>query len=170
MARRKAAQKRKILPDPLFGSIKLAKFINVVMKNGKKSIAEKIVYGALENFLEKSKNGKEVDFKIDEIARKEAIELFNKSLDAVRPVVEVKPRRVGGATYQVPMEVNSARGEALAMRWLVSAAASRRGDTAPGRLADEMADAMGNKGEAIKKRDNMHATAKANQAFSHFRW
>jgi small subunit ribosomal protein S7 len=171
MSRRKAAQKRTILADPLFRNIKLAKFMNVVMKNGKKSIAEKIVYGSLKNALEKSHAGKkEFDFKTDEVARKEALELFDKSLDAIRPIVEVKARRVGGATYQVPMEVNADRGMALAMRWLAGSAVKRGEKTMAIRLAHEMLDAIGGKGEAIKKRDAMHATAKANQAFSHFRW
>jgi small subunit ribosomal protein S7 len=171
MSRRKAAQKRTVLADPLFRSVKLTKFINVVMKNGKKSVAEKIVYRSLQGALEKSHaNKKEFDFEADEAIRKEALELFDKSLDSIRPIVEVKARRVGGATYQVPMEVNADRGTALAMRWLVDAAVKRGEKTMANRLSNEMLDAMGGKGDAIKKRDAMHATAKANQAFSHFRW
>ena len=171
MSRRKAAQKRTILADPLFRNIKLAKFINVVMKNGKKSVAEKIAYVALKKALEKSHADKKTfDFKVDEVARGEALELFDKALDAIRPIVEVKARHVGGATYQVPMEVSADRGIALAMRWLASSAVKRGEKTMALRLANEMLDAIGGKGEALKKRDAVHATAKANQAFSHFRW
>jgi small subunit ribosomal protein S7 len=170
MSRRKAAQKRTILADPLFRSVKLAKFMNVVMKNGKKSVAEKIVYGALKKAVEKIHAGKEVDFKTDEVARKEALDLFDKALDTIRPIVEVKARRVGGATYQVPMEVNANRGMALAMRWFAGSAVKRGEKTMADRLAREMEEAIAGKGEAIKKREAMHATARANQAFSHFRW
>jgi small subunit ribosomal protein S7 len=170
MARRKAAQKRVILADPLFRSVKLAKFVNVVMKKGKKSVAEKIVYGALKVALEKSHGGKkEFDFKADEAARKGALDLFDKAIDAVRPIIEIKARRVGGATYQVPVEVTEDRGKALGMRWLVVSAVNRGEETMSDRLGHEMLDAMGGKGEAIKKKEAMHATAKANQAFAHFK-
>ena len=156
MPRRREVAQRKILPDPKFGSELLAKFINVVMVGGKKSIAESIVYGALDTISEKS--------------GKEHLALFEEALEHIRPDVEVKSRRVGGATYQVPVEVRPARGNALAMRWLVEAARKRHEKTMASRLAGEMMDAVENKGTAVKKREDVHRMAEANKAFSHFRW
>ncbi len=156
MPRRREVAQRKILPDPKFNSELLAKFINVVMKDGKKSIAESIVYGALDTVSQKS--------------GKEHLALFEEALEHIRPDVEVKSRRVGGATYQVPVEVRPARGNALAMRWLVDAARNRHEKTMALRLAGEMADAVENKGSAVKKREDVHRMAEANKAFSHFRW
>ncbi|HIV14429.1 MAG TPA: 30S ribosomal protein S7 [Candidatus Avisuccinivibrio pullicola] len=156
MPRRRVAGQRKILPDPKFGSELLAKFINVVMLDGKKSIAESIVYGALDTIAEKS--------------GKEHLALFEEALDHIRPSVEVKSRRVGGSTYQVPVEVRPVRGNALAMRWLVDAARARHEKTMAARLAGEMMDAVENKGSAVKKREDVHRMAEANKAFAHFRW
>ena len=156
MPRRRVVGQRKILPDPKFGSELLAKFINVVMLDGKKSIAERIVYGALDTIAEKS--------------GKEHLALFEEALDHIRPSVEVKSRRVGGSTYQVPVEVRPARGNALAMRWLVDAARARHEKTMAARLAGEMMDAAENKGSAVKKREDVHRMAEANKAFAHFRW
>ena len=156
MSRRRVVAKRVILPDPKFGDETVAKFINTVMKNGKKSVAERIVYGALDKVAEKGKG--------------EALEIFGKALDNVRPVVEVKSRRVGGSTYQVPIEVRASRRTTLAMRWLVDSARKRGEKTMGLRLAGEILDAHENKGTAIKKRDDVHRMAEANKAFSHFRW
>ena len=156
MSRRRVSAKRVILPDPKFANETLAKFVNVVMKSGKKSVAERIVYGAL-----------------DEVANKgndDVLGVFNKALDNVRPMVEVKSRRVGGATYQVPVEVRSSRRTALAMRWLVDAARSRSEKSMGLRLAGEILDACENRGTAVKKREDTHRMAEANKAFSHFRW
>jgi small subunit ribosomal protein S7 len=156
MSRRRVSAKRVILPDPKFNNEILAKFVNVVMKSGKKSVAERIVYGAL-----------------DEVAKKgseDVLAAFNKALDNIRPVVEVKSRRVGGATYQVPVEVRSSRRTALAMRWLVESARARSEKTMGARLASEILDACENRGTAVKKREDMHRMAEANKAFSHFRW
>ena len=156
MSRRRAAVKREILPDPKFGDKTLAKFINIIMFSGKKSVAEKIVYGALDIVSEKAKG--------------EPVELFNKVLENIRPTVEVKSRRVGGATYQVPVEVRAERQATLAMRWLVEAA-RKRGEKSMGRrLAGEMMDAIENKGSAVKKREDTHRMAEANKAFAHYRW
>ena len=168
--RRKSASKRKILSDPLFKSQVIAKFINVVMKRGKKSIAESIVYGALDEILKRSKRSSGESIKDSVSLRKTAIELFEKALNAVKPTVEVRSRRVGGATYQIPVEVRMDRQMALAMRWLVEAA-SKRGDKGMVlRLASEIMDAMEGKGGAAKTREDVHRMAKANQAFAHFRW
>jgi small subunit ribosomal protein S7 len=157
MPRRRVIAKRTILPDPKFGNETVAKFINTVMTNGKKSVAERIVYGALNRVAEKTKETNVLD-------------IFSKALDNVRPVVEVKSRRVGGSTYQVPVEVRPVRRTALAMRWLVDAA-RKRGEKSMGlRLAGEILDAYENKGTAIKKREDVHRMAEANKAFSHFRW
>lgn len=154
--RRRAAAKRAILPDPKFKSEMIAKFINMVMMHGKKSVAESIVYGALDSVSEKTKS--------------EAVEALEKALDNVRPMVEVKSRRVGGATYQVPVEVRPNRRNALAMRWLVDAA-RKRGEKGMGaRLAGEIMDAAENRGSAVKKREDTHRMADANKAFSHYRW
>jgi small subunit ribosomal protein S7 len=156
MSRRRAAVKREILPDPKFHDKDLAKFINIMMLNGKKSVAEKTVYGALDILVEKTK----VD----------AMDSFNKALENIKPFVEVKSRRVGGATYQVPVEVRSSRQGALAMRWLVDAS-RKRGEKSMGRrLAGELMDAYENKGNAVKKREDTHRMAEANKAFAHYRW
>ena len=156
MARRREIPERVILPDPKFGSIVLAKFMNMVMKSGKKSIAEKIVYGALDVIGEKGKG--------------EAMEVFEKALENIRPLVEVKSRRVGGATYQVPVEVRAKRRNTLAMRWLIEAARKRGEKSMPNRLAGEILDAAENRGTAVKKREDTHKMAEANKAFSHYRW
>ncbi len=156
MSRRRVAAKREILPDPKFGDQTVAKFINMLMSSGKKSVAEKIVYGALD---EMGKKG-----------RGTAIDLFKQALGNVEPRVEVKSRRVGGATYQVPVEVRPNRRSALAMRWLVDAA-RKRGEKSMGRrLAGEFLDASDNRGTAVKKREDTHKMAEANRAFSHYRW
>ena len=157
MSRRRVAEKREILPDPKYSDLVLAKFINMVMRSGKKSTAEKIVYGALDEMGQRSKGGN-------------PLELFSKALGNVRPVVEVKSRRVGGATYQIPVEVRSDRSMALAMRWLVDAAKKRSEKNMGLRLAGELMDASENRGSAIKKREDTHKMAEANKAFSHFRW
>lgn len=157
MPRRRVVAKREILPDPKFGSELLAKFINVLMQDGKKSTAEKIVYGALDIITEK-KSGEE------------PLELFEKGLDNIRPMVEVKSRRVGGSTYQVPVEVRPARQTALAMRWLTEAARKRSEKSMRERLAGEVLDALEGRGSAVKKREDVHRMAEANKAFSHFRW
>ena len=154
MARRKAAPKRKILPDPKYGNLKVAKFMNQIMKNGKKSLAEGIVYGALNEIETKSK--------------KEPVEVFEKALEEVGPTVEVKARRVGGATYQVPLEVRPSRRQALAMRWLVNSARARSEKTMTLKLANELLDASEGKGEAIKKKEDTHRMAEANKAFAHY--
>lgn len=157
MPRRRVVAKREILPDPKFGNLTLAKFMNHVMESGKKSIAEKIVYGALDKIEERNK----------ELT---PVEVFEKALEAVAPMVEVKSRRVGGATYQVPVEVRPSRRTALAMRWIVDAA-RKRGEKSMGlRLAGELADAAEGKGSAIKKREDVHRMAEANKAFSHYRF
>jgi small subunit ribosomal protein S7 len=156
MSRRRVAAKREILPDPKFGDKSLTKFINIIMYSGKKSVAEKIVYGALDIVSEKAKG--------------DPLELFSKVIENIRPVVEVKSRRVGGATYQVPVEVRTERQATLAMRWLVDAA-RKRGEKSMGRrLAGEMLDAIENKGAAVKKREDVHRMAEANKAFAHYRW
>src|SRR5690606_30531817 len=145
-----------ILPDPKFGSQLLAKFMNVVMLDGKKSTAEKIVYGALDIVAEKT--------------GKEHLDVFEVALDNIRPTVEVKSRRVGGSTYQVPVEVRPVRRNALGMRWLVEAARKRGEKSMAQRLAAEMLDASENKGSAVKKREDVHRMAEANKAFAHYRW
>ena len=156
MSRRREIPSRDILPDPKFGNQTLAKFINVMMYDGKKSVAERIVYGALDQVADKTKE--------------DPLEIFTRALDNVRPVVEVKSRRVGGATYQVPVEVRPSRRTALAMRWLVDAA-RRRGEKSMGiRLANELMEAADNRGSAVKKREDTHRMAEANKAFSHYRW
>ena len=149
-------QKRVILPDPKYGDLKLAKFINTVMKSGKKSIAEGIVYGALDSIVKK--NGGD------------AMEVFSRALDNVRPTVEVKSRRVGGATYQVPVEVRAVRQMALAMRWIVESARRRSEKSMVNKLAGELMDAAESKGAAVKKREDTLRMAEANKAFAHYRW
>tara|TARA_B100000586_G_scaffold246588_1_gene202771 strand:- start:46 stop:516 length:471 start_codon:yes stop_codon:yes gene_type:complete len=156
MPRRKEAPKRKILPDAKYGNLKVAKFMNQVMSNGKKALAENIVYGAFEEINKRTK--------------KEPVEVFEKALDEIGPMVEVKARRIGGATYQVPLEVRPSRRLALAMRWLVKSARSRSEKTMTLRLAQELMDASEGKGEAIKKKEDTHRMAEANRAFSHFRF
>ncbi len=157
MPRRRVVAKREILPDPKFGSEMLAKFINILMLDGKKSVAEKIVYGALDIMVEK-KSGEE------------PVELFEQGLEKIRPMVEVKSRRVGGSTYQVPVEVRPSRQTALAMRWLVEAARKRSEKSMRERLAGEVMDALEGRGSAVKKREDVHRMAEANKAFSHYRW
>ena len=159
MSRRNAAIKRSILPDPKFSSRLLAKFINMIMKDGKKSTAETIVYEALETLVDKL--GKPAD---------KAPEVFAEVLEKVKPVVEVRSRRVGGATYQIPVEVRHDRTEALAMRWLIESARSRQEKSMKIKLANELLDASNDKGNAIKKKEDTHKMAEANKAFSHFRW
>ncbi len=156
MARRRQAEKRDILPDPKFHDKTLAKFINTLMLSGKKSIAEKIVYGALDRVAERSKQ--------------EPLALFETVLENIGPLVEVKSRRVGGATYQVPIEVRYSRRATLAMRWLIDSARKRREKGMTLRLAAEMFEASENRGNAVKKKEDVHRMAEANRAFSHFRW
>ncbi|CAM5184935.1 Small ribosomal subunit protein uS7 OS=Castellaniella defragrans OX=75697 GN=rpsG PE=3 SV=1 [Castellaniella defragrans] len=156
MPRRREVPKREILPDPKFGSVELAKFMNVVMLSGKKAVAERIVYGALDQV--QAKTGKE------------PIEVFNAAINNIKPVVEVKSRRVGGANYQVPVEVRPVRRLALAMRWLREAAKKRGEKSMDLRLAGELMDAAEGRGGAMKKREDTHKMAEANKAFSHFRW
>ncbi|MDH5777413.1 MAG: 30S ribosomal protein S7 [Gammaproteobacteria bacterium] len=156
MARRRVAAKRPILPDPKYRSELIAKFINMLMSHGKKSVAEKIVYGAMDSVAEK--------------AKADAVEALEKALDNVRPAVEVKSRRVGGATYQVPVEVRPNRRNTLAMRWIVDAARGRSEKGMGARLAGEIMDASENRGSAVKKREDTHRMADANRAFAHYRW
>ena len=156
MPRRREVPKRIILPDPKFGSLVLAKFINTIMRDGKKSIAEKVVYVALDQIAAKKGN--------------DGMEVLDAALENVRPSVEVKSRRVGGATYQVPVEVRASRQNALAMRWLVDAARKRGEKSMALKLAGELMDAAEKKGSAVKKREDTHKMADANKAFAHFRW
>ena len=159
MSRRTQAPKRIILPDPKFKSEMLAKFINMVMESGKKSVAERIVYGALDRISEKT--GAE---------QGQALEVLETALENVKPAVEVKSRRVGGATYQVPIEVRPTRRQTLAMRWMIDAARKRSEKSMAQRLAHELLDASENRGTAVKKREDTHRMAEANKAFSHYRW
>ena len=156
MSRRRAAVKREVIADPRFGSEMLTKFMNLVMVDGKKSIAEKIVYGALDT--------------IESKGHAEPVEVLIKALDHVQPRVEVKSRRVGGATYQVPVEVRPARRMALSMRWLIDAARKRNERTMSAKLAGELLDAFDGRGAAAKKREDTHKMAEANKAFAHYRW
>ncbi len=156
MSRRRAAAKRTVIPDPRFGSEMLTKFMNLLMFSGKKSVAEKIVYGALDLIGTKG--------------HKEPLDVLSKALENVQPRVEVKSRRVGGATYQVPIEVRPARRSALAMRWLIEAARKRNERTMPAKLAGELLDAFEGRGAANRKREDVHKMADANKAFSHYRW
>jgi small subunit ribosomal protein S7 len=159
MSRRAQAPVRTILPDPKFNNDMLAKFMNVIMKSGKKSAAERIIYGALDRIGEKTgKRGGE------------AIEVLSQALDNVKPVVEVKSRRVGGATYQVPVEVRSTRRQTLAMRWVIEAARARSEKSMAFRLAHELMDAAESRGAAVRKREDTHRMAEANKAFAHYRW
>lgn len=176
MPRRRKVAKREILPDPQHHSETLTKFMNVLMNDGKKSAAERIVYGALDLINEKNKSSKKVieeDQKVNDEVNSTAssvLDFFEEALNNVRPTVEVRSRRVGGATYQVPVEVRSARGIALAMRWVVQAARGRGEKGMMRRLAGELMDAYEGKGTAVEKRRNTHKMAQANQAFAHFRW
>ncbi len=159
MSRRTQAPVRSILPDPKFNSVLLAKFMNMVMERGKKSVAEHIVYGAIDRISEKT--GRQPD---------QAIELLTQALDNVKPMVEVKSRRVGGATYQVPVEVRSTRRQTLAMRWVIEAAQARSEKSMSQRLAAELLEAAENRGAAVRKREDTHRMADANKAFAHYRW
>jgi small subunit ribosomal protein S7 len=156
MPRRREVPKRIILPDPKFHDLQIAKFINMIMRNGKKATAERIMYYALDNVTQKSPM--------------DSVELMEKALENVRPTVEVKSRRVGGATYQVPVEVRASRRTTLAMRWLIEAAQKRGEKTMSQKLAGELLDASESKGSAVKKREDTHRMAEANKAFAHFRW
>ena len=156
MARRRRPEKREILPDPRFGDVTLTKFMNLVMYQGKKSVAETIVYGAFDIVNAKLKQ--------------DPITVFHTSLDNIRPAVEVRSRRVGGATYQVPVEVRTDRQQALAIRWLIESARKRGEHTMKERLAGELMDAVNGRGQAVKKREDTHRMADANRAFSHYRW
>jgi small subunit ribosomal protein S7 len=159
MSRRTQAPKRAILPDPKYGSELLAKFMNMIMNDGKKSVAERIIYGALDRITEKAS---EADTK--------PLEVLEQALENVKPAVEVKSRRVGGATYQVPIEVRPARRQTLAMRWVIEAARKRSEKSMAHRLAHELLDAAENRGTAVKKKEDTHRMAEANKAFSHYRW
>ena len=156
MSRRHAAEKREVLPDPKFHDVVLAKFINNLMEDGKKSVAERIVYGAFD--------------KMQARAKSEPLPMFHEALDNVKPTLEVRSRRVGGATYQVPVEVRPERRQALAIRWLIQAAAKRSEKTMTDRLAGELQDAANSRGAAYKKREDTLRMAEANRAFSHYRW
>ena len=156
MPRRRIAGRREILPDPKFGSETIAKFINMIMEDGKKSVAEHIMYGALAQVAEKKNT--------------EALEVLDQAMEKLRPLVEVKSRRVGGATYQVPIEVRPVRRNTLAMRWLIEASRKRSEKSMALRLAGELMDAADSKGSAMKKKEDTHRMAEANKAFSHYRW
>jgi small subunit ribosomal protein S7 len=156
MSRRRRPEKREILPDPKFNDQILSKFMNNLMLDGKKSVAESIVYGALET--------------METRAKANPVELFHSALENVKPQIEVRSRRVGGATYQVPVEVRPERAQALAIRWLISAARNRSETTMSARLSAELLDAANNRGNAVKKREDTHRMADANRAFSHYRW
>jgi small subunit ribosomal protein S7 len=156
MSRRHRAEKREIIPDPKFGDLVVTKFMNSIMYDGKKSVAEQIVYGALEIVETKLKS--------------DPLQAFKQALDNVAPAIEVRSRRVGGATYQVPVEVRMERRQALAIRWLIQAARGRNDKTMIDRLSSELIDASNNRGNAVKKREDTHRMAEANRAFSHYRW
>jgi len=156
MSRKKSNFERDVLPDPKFGNEMITRFINMVMRSGKKSVAERIVYGAIDE--------------IEGRGHAQPLDVIEKALEHVSPAVEVKSRRVGGATYQVPVEVRPKRRQALAMRWLIDSARKRGETTMPRRLAGELMDAMEERGSAVKKREDVHRMAEANKAFSHYRW
>jgi small subunit ribosomal protein S7 len=158
MSRRHSAEKREVLPDPKFGDLVLSRFMNVLMYDGKKSVAENIVYGAMDTL--KRKGG----------ANSDPLRLFHEAMENVKPAIEVRSRRVGGATYQVPVEVRPERRQALAIRWLIEAARKRGENTMQERLSAELLDAANNRGTAVKKREDTHRMAEANKAFSHYRW
>ena len=159
MSRRSQAPTRTILPDPKFNSVLLAKFMNMVMERGKKSVAERIVYGAIDRMAEKTGRPAE-----------QTLDLLTQALDNVKPMVEVKSRRVGGATYQVPIEVRAQRRQTLAMRWVIEAATARSEKSMAQRLASELLEASENRGAAVRKREHTHRMADANKAFAHYRW
>ena len=156
MSRRRKAEKREINPDPKYGDLVVSKFMNSIMEQGKKSVAESIVYGALERMQEKAKS--------------DPVAMFRTALENVMPAIEVRSRRVGGATYQVPVEVRTERRQALAIRWIITAARARNENTMVERLSGELMDASNNRGTAVKKREDTHKMAEANRAFSHYRW
>ena len=156
MSRRHRAEKREIIPDPKYGDVVVTKFMNSLMEQGKKSAAERIVYGALG--------------RIEQKAKRDGLELFHEALNNVKPAIEVRSRRVGGATYQVPVEVRNDRRQALAIRWIITAARGRNENTMEERLSGELLDAANNRGTAVKKREDTHKMAEANRAFSHYRW
>ncbi|MFP4238169.1 30S ribosomal protein S7 [Rhodosalinus sp.] len=156
MSRRHRAEKREILPDPKFGDRVLTKFMNNLMVDGKKSVAERIVYNALD--------------RVEDKVKRAPVEIFHEAIDNIKPSVEVRSRRVGGATYQVPVEVRPERREALALRWLIDACRKRNENTMEERLAAELLDAVNSRGTAVKKREDTHKMAEANKAFSHYRW
>jgi small subunit ribosomal protein S7 len=156
MSRRHRAEKRDIIPDPKYGDVVLTKFMNSIMFDGKKSVAERIVYGALDSVVERTSQ--------------DAVPTFHRALENVMPSVEVRSRRVGGATYQVPVEVRAGRQQALAIRWIIAAARARNENTMAERLSGELLDAFNNRGAAVKKREDTHRMAEANKAFSHYRW
>ena len=156
MARRRRPEKREILPDPQYGDEVLSKFMNSVMYDGKKSVAELIVYGAMET--------------VETRAKRDPLGVFHDALNNIKPGIEVRSRRVGGATYQVPVEVRPERAQALAIRWLITAARNRSENTMSARLSGELLDASNNRGNAVKKREDTHRMAEANRAFSHYRW
>ncbi len=156
MSRRRAAEKREVLPDAKFGDTVVSKFINCIMSRGKKSAAEGVVYGAFEQIARRTKQ--------------DPLKIFHDAVDNVRPTIEVRSRRVGGATYQVPVEVRPVRRQALSLRWLISAARLRSENTMRDRLANELLDAANSRGGAVKKREDTHRMAEANRAFAHYRW
>ena len=156
MPRRRVAEKREVLPDPKFNSKVVSKFISVIMEDGKKAVAENICYGAFDIIKDKTGN--------------DPLKVFKQALENVKPILEVKPRRVGGATYQVPVEVRNERRQALAIRWIITAARARNDKTMVDRLSAELLDASNNRGAAVKKREDTHRMAEANRAFSHYRW
>ena len=156
MSRRHAAEKRSVLPDAKYGDLVLTKFMNNLMLDGKKSVAERIVYGALE--------------RVEAKVKRAPVEMFHEALENIKPSVEVRSRRVGGATYQVPVEVRSERAQALAIRWLIDSSRKRGETTMVDRLSGELMDAANNRGNAVKKREDTHKMAEANRAFSHYRW
>ncbi len=156
MSRRHRAEKREINPDPKFGDVVLTKFMNLIMLDGKKSVAERIVYGALDV--------------VEAKAKQDPLQMFHQALENVKPAIEVRSRRVGGATYQIPVEVRTERKQALAIRWIIAAARARNEDTMVERLSGEFLDAANNRGSAVKKREDTHRMAEANRAFSHYRW
>jgi small subunit ribosomal protein S7 len=156
MSRRHRAERREVNPDPKYNDLIVSKFMNSIMKQGKKSVAERIVYGALDTVQAKAKSN--------------PLQLFHQALENVMPAVEVRSRRVGGATYQVPVEVRNERRQALAIRWLIAAARGRNENTMEERLSGELLDAANNRGTAVKKREDTHKMAEANRAFSHYRW
>ncbi len=155
--RRRRSDKRDVIPDPKFNSKVVSRFINILMKKGKRSIAEEILYNAL-------------DIVSDNTGNKDALEVLQKAIDNARPLLEIKPRRVGGATYQIPVEVKSDRGSSIAMRWIRDFARQKKGKSMEKKLADEIVDASKSQGSAMKKREDMHKMAEANKAFAHYRW